>query len=205
MFLFESCPQALDGITVKVHWGVGGTNFCKNMEYIGCTLSRFDAHNGVHNVRLINSDIRMVRTNGSGDFIMDNCKMYSRLLIGLREDYGGSLRGNIVIKDVTMDPQGSSPVLISNTWYNHYFGYPTYMPETIIIDNFTLTEGDTVDIFSPNLVKQLDNAWRDEIDGKPNVNKTVPPKKIIIRNNTQGLKFIKPEGEYFKNTEIIEE
>ena len=45
----------------------------------------------------------------------------------------------------------------------------------------------------------------DEIDGVPNINKTTPPKKIIIRNNKQGLEFIKPEGEFFKNTEIIEE
>ena len=110
-----------------------------------------------------------------------------------------------MIKNVVMEPGDAYPILISNTWYNHYFGYPTFMPETITIDNFQLTKGDEVHIFSPSLVSQLDNAWRDEVDGKPNVNKTVPPKKIIIRNNTQGLKFIKPEGEYFKNTEIIEE
>ena len=184
-------------------WGVMGSSGNKNVAFIDCKLTRFDAHNGVHNVRLINSDIRMVRTNGSGDFIMDNCKMYSRLLIGLREDYGGSLRGNIVIKDVTLDPQGASPILISNTWYNHYFGYPTFMPETIIIDNFTLTAGDTVDIFSPSLVNQLENACKDEIDGKPNVNKTVPPKKVIIRNNKAGINFVIPKTEYFKNTEFI--
>ena len=184
-------------------WGVMGSSGNKNVQFINSKLTRFDAHNGVHNVRLIGSDIRMVRTNGSGDFIMEDCKMYNRLLIGLREDYGGSLRGDIVIKNVTMDPGDVYPVLISNTWYNHYFGYPTFMPETITIDNFQLTKGDEVHIFSPGLVKQLDNAWRDEIDGQPNVNKTVPPKKIIIRNNKQGLKYILPEGEYFKNTEII--
>jgi hypothetical protein len=134
---------------------------------------------------------------------MDNCKMYNRLLIGLREDYGGSLRGNIVIKDVTLDPQGASPILIANTWYNHDFGYLTFMPETIIIDNFVLTSGDTVDIFSPSLVNQLENACKDEIDGKPNVNKTVPPKKVIIRNNKAGINFVIPKTEYFKNTEFI--
>ena len=35
--------------------------------------------------------------------------------------------------------------------------------------------------------------------------RVVTPKKIIIRNNTQGLEFIKPTGEFFKNTEIVEE
>jgi hypothetical protein len=206
---YKDCAQEHDNFFniggPSWRWGVMGSSGNKNVQFINSKLTRFDAHNGVHNVRLIGSDIRMVRTNGSGDFIMQDCNMYNRLLIGLREDYGGSLRGNIIIKNVTLDPGNDFPILISNTWYNHYFGYPTFMPETITIDNFKLTKGDEVHIFSPTLVKQLDNAWRDEIDGKPNVNKTAPPKKIIIRNNTQGLKFIKPEGEYFKNTEIVEE
>ena len=102
-----------------------------------------------------------------------------------------------------MDPAGNAAVLMSNTWYNHYFGYPTFMPENVIIDNFRLTEGDTVNIFNEGLIKQLELACKDEVNGKPNVNKTVPPKRIIIRNNTQGLKFIKPEGEFFKDTEFI--
>ena len=186
-------------------WGVMGSSGNKNVQFIDSKLTRFDAHNGVHNVKLSGSEIKHIRTNGSGDFIVENCKIYNRLLVGLREDYGGSLRGDIMIKNVVMEPGDAYPILISNTWYNHYFGYPTFMPETIVIDNFQLTKGNEVHIFSPSLVSQLDNAWRDEVDGKPNVNKTVPPKKIIIRNNTQGLKFIKPEGEYFKNTEIIEE
>lgn len=206
---YKDCAQEHDNFFniggPSWRWGVMGSSGNKNVQFINSNLTRFDAHNGVHNVRLIDSEIRMVRTNGSGDFIMENCKMYNRLLIGLREDYGGSLRGDILIKNVTMDPGDAFPILISNTWYNHYFGYPTFMPETITIDNFRLTKGDEVHIFSPSLVEQLDNAWRDEIDGKPNVNKTVPPKKIIIKNNTQGLKFVKPEGEYFKNTEIVEE
>jgi hypothetical protein len=31
----------------------------------------------------------------------------------------------------------------------------------------------------------------------------IPPKKIIIRNNKAGLKFILPESDFFKDTEII--
>jgi len=104
-----------------------------------------------------------------------------------------------------MDTGGSEAYLITNTWYNHDFGYPTYLPETVIIDNLQLTTENKVHIFSPSFVKQLEAVCGDEVDGKPNVNKTVPPKKIIIRNNTQGLEFIKPEGEFFKNTEIVEE
>ena len=206
---YKNCAQEEDNFFNRTNtgwrWGVMGSSGNKNVAFIDCKLTRFDAHNGVHNVKLSGSEIRMVRTNGTGTFVMENCKMYNRLLIGLREDYGGSWRGDVIIKNVTMDPGDASPILMSNTWYNHYFGYPTYMPENIIIDNFSLTKGDEVHIFSPGLLTQLENACKDEIDGQPNLNKTVPPKKIIIRNNKSGIKFIKPEGEYFKNTEIIEE
>ena len=147
----------------------------------------------------------MLRINGTGTFRMENSKMYNKVLVSLREDYGGTWRGNFIIKNVTMDTGGNDALLITNTWYNHDFGYPTYLPETIIIDNLQLTTDNKVHIFSPTIIEQLEKACKDEIDGNPNVNKTTPPKKIIIRNNTQGLEFIKPTGEFFKNTEIVEE
>ena len=34
-------------------WGIGGTNFCKNMEYEKCRLSRFDAHQGLYNGKIV--------------------------------------------------------------------------------------------------------------------------------------------------------
>ena len=110
-----------------------------------------------------------------------------------------------MFKDVTMETDGADATLFSNRWYNHYFGFPIFMPDTITIDNLTLPSADTVHIFDPKLIEQLENASKDEIDGKPNVNKVVPPKKIIIKNNIQGIKFIKPETEFFKNTKIVEE
>ena len=104
-----------------------------------------------------------------------------------------------------METYGEDAILFYNRWYNHDFGFKIYMPETIIIDNLKLKSAKKVNIFEPILLKQLEKAILDEVDGKPNINKIVPPKKIIIRNNTQGLEFIKPEGEFFKDTEIIEE
>ena len=43
------------GNNLQMHWGIGGTNFCKNLEYIGSTLSRFDAHAGLYNGKIENS------------------------------------------------------------------------------------------------------------------------------------------------------
>ncbi len=209
---YRNCEQEEDNFFNRGktgwRWGVMGSSGNKNIAFENCKLTRFDAHAGVHNVRLVNSDIRMIRTNGTGLFYMENCKMYnSRILISLREDYGGSWRGDVVLKDVTMETGGEDPILFLNTWYNHYFGYPTFMPENIVIDNFRLENenNNSVNIFYSKLIEALEGACKDEIDGKPNVNKTVPPKKVTIKNNTQGLKFIIPKTEYFANTEFIVE
>ena len=206
---FKNCAQEEDNFFNRGgpswRWGVMGSSGNKSVSFVGSKLTRFDAHADIHNVNIIDSEIRMLRINGTGTFRMENSKIYNKLLVSLREDYGGTWRGNFIIKNVTMETSGADAILVANTWYNHDFGYPTYLPESIVIDNLRLTTDNKVHIFSPAIVEQLNKSCADEIDGKPNVNKTVPPKKIIIKNNTQGLEFIKPEGEFFKNTEIVEE
>ena len=207
---FKDCQQDDDNFFNRTgpswRWGVMGSSGNKSVSFINSKLTRFDAHADIHNVKIIGTDIKMIRINGTGDFIMEDSKKYGTLLVSLREDYGGTWRGNFVFKNVTMETEGKDACLISNVWYNHDFGYPTHLPENIIIDNFQLTTENKVYIFSKQLVDQLNTLTSmDEIDGVPNINKTTPPRKIIIRNNKQGLEFIKPEGEFFKNTEIIEE
>ena len=208
---YKNCSQEHDNFFniggPSWRWGVMGSSGNKSISFVNSKLTRFDAHGGVHNVNLINSDLRMIRTNGTGSFVMENCVMHqNRLLIGLREDYGGSWDGDVILKNVTMTSETEEVILFSNTWYNHYFGYPIYLPETIVIDNLQTTGGaKKVHIFSEKFVEQLENAVKDEIDGKPNLNKTVPPKKIIIRNNSANLEFVIPKTEFFKNTEFIQE
>ncbi len=207
---YKNCVQEDDNFFNKIgpswRWGVMGSSGNKGIAYIGSKLTRFDAHGGVHNPSLIDSHIKMIRLNGTGTFLIENSTYYGKLLVSLREDYGGSWRGDVVLKNLTMETYGEEAILFYNRWYNHDFGFKIYMPENIVIDNLKLS-GDVnkVNIFDPILLKQLEKACKDEIDGKPNINKIVPPKKIIIRNNTQGLEFVKPEGEFFENTEIIEE
>ena len=99
----------------------------------------------------------------------------------------------------------AEPNLIYGHWYNHYFGYQTYMPENIIIDNFDITCGKTVNLFTAHFVEQSKHILDDEIDGKPNANKMVPPKKIVIKNNKAGINYIKPDTAFFKDTVIVEE
>ena len=205
--LFKDCVQSNffcdDGVTPrKGVWGIQGSNRSKNITYENSLLSRFDAHIGVRNAHIINSSLQSFRIIGGGDIVVENCHVYSNLLLGLREDYGSTWHGNIVVKNVTLHNTKPCAFLYA-LWYNHEFGYQTYMPETIIIDNFSITEGDTVSLITEPFIEQSKNIMLDEIDGKPNVNKMIPPKKIIIRNNKSGLKYILPDSDFFKDTEII--
>ena len=205
--LFKDCVQSNffqdDGVTPrKGIWGIQGSNKSKNITYENSILSRFDAHTGVRNANIKNSSLQSFRIIGGGDIVIENCHVYSSLLIGLREDYGSTWHGNIIVKDVTLhNPKPCS--FLYAIWYNHDFGYQTYMPETIIIDNFSITNGDSIQLITAPFIEQSKNIFCEEINGEPNKNKMIPPKKIIIRNNKSGLKYILPESDFFKDTEII--
>ena len=120
----------------------------------------------------------------------------------MREDYGSTWNGKVILKDVTIH-NTDEPYLVYGLWYNHDFGYPTYVPEEIIIDGLKLTKKTDVNIFTKKFVAQSPNALLDEIDGKENLNKMAPPKRIIIKNNKDNYNFIKPDSEFFKDTEYI--
>ena len=205
--LFKDCVQSNffeeDGVTPKRGiWGIQGSNRSKNITYENSVLSRFDAHIGVRNAKIKNSSLLSFRIIGGGTIEVENCHVYSNLLLGLREDYGSTWHGDIIVKNVVLHNTKECAFLYG-ILYNHDFGYQTYMPENIIIDNFSITEGDTISLITAPFVEQSKRAFDDEIDGKPNVNKMIPPKKIIIRNNKSKLKYILPESDFFKDTEII--
>lgn len=205
--LMKNCIQtnffADDGVSYRSGiWGIMGSNYCKNLVYEDSVLSRFDAHAGVYNAKIINSTVACFRIIGGGEIRVENSHLYGNLLIGIREDYGSTWHGDVIIKDVTLH-NTSEANLIYGYWYNHYFGYPTYMPENIIVDNLKITSGNTINIFTQKFVEQSKYILDDEVDGKPNVNKMAPPKKIVIKNNKDGINFVKPESEFFKNTEFI--
>ena len=203
----KNCIQtnffADDGVSYRAGiWGIMGSSYCKNLVYEDSILSRFDAHAGVYNAKIINSTVACFRIIGGGEIRVENSHIYGNLLIGIREDYGSTWHGDVVIKDVTLHNSGE-PNLIYGYWYNHYFGYQTYMPENIIVDNLKLTSGKKINLFTAKFVEQSNHILDDVVDGKPNENKTVPPKKIVIRNNEDGIEYVIPETDFFKNTEII--
>ena len=125
------------GKTVKMHWGVGGTNFCKNMEYIGSTLSRFDAHEGLYHGKIIDSTVNYMAITGKGNFIVDNVEWYAEgtgygqnSIIHLREDYGSTWGGPISIKDLRayVYTNGETQIFY-HSYTNWYRGYQVEFPE----------------------------------------------------------------------------
>ena len=124
------------GQTIKLHWGIGGTNFCKNMEYIGCTLSRFDAHSGLYNGKIINSTVNYMAITGNGDFIVENSRWFaedpgynSNSAFHLRSDYGSTWEGNIKVKNLDAYVYTTAGAyLFMHTFTNWYFGYKVGFP-----------------------------------------------------------------------------
>ena len=205
--LWKRCTQsnffADDGKSRRYGiWDIMGSSGCKNLAYEDSLLSRFDAHADMFNAKVINSTLSWIAIGGGGELNIENCEVYANTLIEMRGDYGSSWNGKIQIKNVTLH-NSDVPHLFRCSWVNHDFGIPTHVPEEIIIDGLSLTTPSDVNIFPARYIEQIANAHLDEIDGKPNLNKTTPPKRIIIRNNKGGYKFILPDTEFFKNTELI--
>ena len=137
---FDACNQT-NSILDKDYWGIIGSNFCKDIVVKNSEFSRFDAHQGVANVTIINSKLGHQGLNAIGEGVLkiENSTLYGTSFINLRDDYGSTWRGNVEIKNSTWVPkQGNLFItadLISGRFSGeHDFGYECYMPETIDID-----------------------------------------------------------------------
>jgi hypothetical protein len=137
---FVHCSQTND-INDRTYWGILGSNYCKNLLYDRCTLSRFDAHKGVANATIRNSTLGHMGINaiGSGTLTVENTTIYGRTLVNLRSDYGSTWQGDFIIRNCVFVPAGgrsTSAALIGGSYSGqHDFGYTCYMPERIIIEN----------------------------------------------------------------------
>ena len=135
--IFRNCTQTNE-ITDSTYWGVLGSNFCKNLVYDGCVLSRFDAHQGVANATIINSTLGHMGANaiGFGILRIENSKFFSSCIVNLRNDYGSTWEGDVIIRNCYFKPtQNSNCYLISGkNEGGHDFGYTCYMPRTVTIE-----------------------------------------------------------------------
>lgn len=128
------------------YWGVLGTNFCKNLLYDHCRVSRFDAHQGVCNATIRNSELghQGVSLIGYGLFLLENTIVHDNNLIYLRVDYGSFWRGNVIIRNCTLVPkdQNCIPCVMSGLYSGlHDFGYQCVMPYEIRVNGLKIMDG----------------------------------------------------------------
>ena len=129
-----------------MHWGIGGTNYCKNMEYIDSKVSRFDAHAGLLDGKIIRTHINGMELTGVGTLEMDEITWYpygnTTPFLYLRADYGYHWDGDIIIKDADaymFDITSKAPefYLTHYNYNNWYYGYTCAFPN-ITLDNLEI-------------------------------------------------------------------
>lgn len=123
-------------------WGVAGTSYCKNLEYINCELTRYDAHEGVYNGKIVGGKLAILRLIGGGTFLLEDVDIYSNsnYPIQLREDFGATFNGTLIVRDVHFVDYQDDDIywgLIKAPSANWDFGFKTYFPN-LILDNITV-------------------------------------------------------------------
>jgi hypothetical protein len=179
-----------------------GSSYAKNVAFEGCTLSRFDAHAGIYNARISDSNIVHLTVVGGGELIVENTHVYNNLLLNSRTDYGNFWHGNVTFRNVTMHNSGTVTI-VGCTWYDHDFGYPTSLPTNIVIDGLKLTQNASVNIYSSAFLKLTGS-----ILNKGSKNPMTPSKTVTVKNNDGKYAFIFPDKNlypYFAPTEFTVE
>jgi hypothetical protein len=185
---FINCTQTND-IDDNTYWGILGSNFGKNLLYDHCTLSRFDAHQGVANATIRNSTLGHMGINaiGTGIFTVENSTIRGRTLINLRSDYGSTWQGEFIIRNCTFIPSAGRPVTASliggSNSGKHDFGYTCYMPERITIDGLRIDDSNhPADYDGPAIFANFNPRMKDDsyVQDFP----YVITKEVILRNVT---------------------
>ncbi len=174
---FINCNQTND-ITDIDYWGIAGTNYCKNLVYDGCALSRFDAHQGVLNATVKNSVLghHGIKLIGSGTALVENTTVLSDSFIALRSDYGSTWNGNLVIRNCKFYPTGiSTHIIDAENSEDHDFGYTCYLPERIEIDGLFVHRMGSNYLFTTVNSKHNSDSYAAEYP-------VVPPEEITVKN-----------------------
>lgn len=209
---FVNCTQTND-INDNTYWGILGSNFCKNLLYDHCTLSRFDAHQGVANATIRNSTLGHMGINaiGSGLLLIENSTIRGRSIVNLRPDYGSTWQGEVVIRNCVFVPSNGRPVnaaLISGSYSGqHDFGYTCYMPERITIENLRIDDSNHPEnyqgpaIFANFNAEMTDGSYQEKYP-------YVKTREVALRNVTTAsgkAVRVSDNGFMFKDVKIARE
>lgn len=185
---FINCSQTKD-IDDRTYWGILGSNYCKNLLYEKCTLSRFDAHMGVANATIRNSTLGHMGINaiGTGTFLVENSTVRGRSLINLRNDYGSTWQGEFIIRNCVFIPGGGKPIDVRLfTGFNlgqHDFGYTCFMPERITIENLLIDDSNHPDDYQGPVIFS-DFNWDMTDDSYQEAYPYVITREVILKNVT---------------------
>lgn len=143
-FTAENCYEMTD-INDTRRWGVFASNYSKNITFLNCRFSRFDAHRGVANVTLRDCTFGHQGINliGHGTAEITNCRVYAKNVCNLRSDYGSTWNGELIIRNVEFTPLNAKGELVLIGGSNpgsHDFGYTCYLPRTITIDGLSIND-----------------------------------------------------------------
>ncbi len=161
------------------YWGIIHTNFCKNLHLENCTLSRYDAHEGVANITIKGCKFGHMAMNliGFGEAVIENTCIFTNHFIAFRGDYGSFWHGNIKIKNCRWEPTGEKIVAFQgNNKGKHYFGYDCSLPTNISIDGLYISDKNVLD-GEMNILPYYDDEYSND---KPYKYGTT--KKLILKN-----------------------
>ena len=216
--VFKDCTQ-LNDIVDDTNWGIFSSNCTKNIVFDNVYFSRFDAHKGTTNPKILNSTIGHmgIKLIGSGTCLIENTTVKCDHFAHLRADYGSTWEGEIIIRNcefairdddfIPNDYVSTGPAVLWAEYSGmHNFGYKCFMPRKIIIDGLIIDDEQVSDdytglcIFSPIHDNYLDEHFEEkypyalpevvEIKGI----KTKSGKPWTLSDNMQ----------LFKNVKIIE-
>ncbi len=145
----------------RLCWGLAGTNFCKNLEYLNSTITRLDAHQGLYTGKVSNCNISCMALTGYGDFIVEDTNWYQYgmdtqcELLMLRGDYGHHWSGDISVKNSNAYLINLEKFYVAtHNFGNWYFGYTCTFPN-IAIDNLRFFDQKTGEPMKPGLEGHL--------------------------------------------------
>lgn len=128
-----------------VYRGLFGTNHIRNMYLKDCYLNSFDAHTGAYNVTLEDTTVEHMNFIGGGKITIKNVTVYTSsqgMAFNLRTDYGSTWKGDIDIDGLTVMYANASSykpsriTVLSGSYQNQYWGFDTYAPQNVTINNF---------------------------------------------------------------------
>lgn len=166
------CKNLTNGVPIRDtrYWGIMSSNGVKNLEFVGCSLSRFDAHEGFWNAKLDRCVFgQSINVIGGGKLeILNTVREAGSYFIRLRGDYGATFNGDIIIKNckhlgyktyrgTPTDRRHENGMLLIYSGFPHStpealnwdFGYTCYMPQNLYIENLELPFPEVTYVYNP--------------------------------------------------------